>query len=101
MKYCQIITILLLLSFLKINQQKKYIIEEIKNLEPQVTDNGNIKFSVTREDDSFIFFFNSKTFDLVGWKTIDIYQNVVIFEISNVQKNIDIDKKLFKLPAVN
>ena len=80
---------------------KKYIIEEIKNLEPQVTDNGNIKFSVTREDDSFIFFFNSKTFDLVGWKTIDIYQNVVIFEISNVQKNIDIDKKLFKLPAVN
>jgi len=76
---------------------KKYIIEEIKNLEPQVTDNGNIKFSVTREDDSFIFFFNSKTFDLVGWKTIDIYQNVVIFEINNVQKNIDIDKKLFKL----
>ena len=80
---------------------KKYIIEKIKNLEPHTTENDNIKFSLDREDGSIIFFFNSKTFDLVGWKTIDIYQNVVFFEISNVQKNINMDKKLFKLPAAN
>ena len=80
---------------------KKYIIKEIQSLEPHTVDNDKIKFSVNREDGSFVFFFNSKTFDLMGWKTVDIYQNVVFFEINNVQKNTNIDKKLFKLPKLD
>jgi len=46
-------------------------------------------------------FFNSKTYDLAGWKTIDVYQKEVVFQINNLEKNINIDEKRFKLPPLN
>ena len=80
---------------------KEYIISEIEKLKPQIINNQLIKFSVIKEKNLFAFFFNAKTFDLAGWETSDIYQNLVVFEINNIQKNIMIDKKLFKLPALD
>ena len=43
-------------------------------------------------------FFDKKSFDLVGWQTEDIYQNLVVTYIFNVKKNSNVDKKIFKLP---
>ena len=47
-----------------------------------------------------MFFFDSKTYNLSGWETIDIYQNKVIFQINNLEKNINIDENRFKLPSL-
>ena len=43
-------------------------------------------------------FFDKNKYDLVGWQSIDIYQNLSITFISSIVKNIEIDENLFKLP---
>ena len=43
------------------------------------------------------FFFNKNDLNLIGWETIDVYQNVVQTFISDIQKNITVNKKIFDL----
>ena len=79
---------------------KEFILNKIKNLEPKIN-NNTIEFSIYTKKKLISIFFDSKTYDLAGWKTIDIYQKEVIFQINNLEKNIDIDDKRFKLPTLN
>ena len=79
---------------------KEFILTKIKNLEPKIN-NNKIEFLIATKKKLISIFFNSKTYDLAGWKTIDIYQKEVIFQINNLEKNIDIDDKRFKLPTLN
>ena len=79
---------------------KEFILNKIKNLEPKVN-NNTIEFLVATKKQLISIFFDSKTYDLAGWKTIDIYQKEVIFQINNLEKNIYIDDKRFKLPTLN
>ena len=79
---------------------KKFILNKIKNLEPKIN-NNTIEFLIATKKKLISIFFNSKTYDLAGWKTIDIYQKEVIFQINNLEKNIKIDEKRFKLPPLN
>ena len=41
------------------------------------------------------FFFDKKNLDLIGWETTDVYQNKVQTFISDIQKNISVDNKIF------
>ena len=79
---------------------KKFILNKIKNLEPKIN-NNMIEFLIATKKKLISIFFNSKTYDLAGWKTIDIYQKEVVFQINNLEKNINIDEKRFKLPPLN
>ena len=79
---------------------KKFILNKIKNLEPKIN-NNKIEFSIINKKKLVSIFFDSKTYDLSGWKMKDIYQNEVIFQIYNVKKNINIDENIFKLPPLN
>lgn len=79
---------------------KEFILNKIKNLEPKIN-NNTIEFLIATKKKLISVFFNSKTYDLAGWKTIDIYQKKVIFQINNLEKNINIDKNKFKLPSLN
>ena len=79
---------------------KEFILNKIKNSEPKIN-NNTIEFLIATKKKLISIFFNSKTYDLAGWKTIDIYQKEVIFQINNLEKNIKIDEKRFKLPPLN
>jgi len=79
---------------------KKFILNKIKNLEPKIN-NNKIEFSIISKKKLVSIFFDSKTYDLSGWKMKDIYQKEVIFQIYNVKKNINIDENIFKLPSLN
>ena len=48
-----------------------------------------------------IFYFNIEKFDLSGWKITDLNGNETIFEVTNLKKNQDINKKLFTIPSFN
>ena len=48
-----------------------------------------------------IFYFNNKNYDLIGWRLIDINNNITVFEISNQSKNIEIKKTFFSIPEEN
>ena len=43
-------------------------------------------------------FFDKNSYNLVGWQTEDIYQNLAVTFIFNIKKNLNIDQKLFVLP---
>ncbi len=78
---------------------KKFLINEIKNLKP-ANNKKFLEFSFPNEKSSLIIFFDNKNFDIAGWKTIDIYQKEVNFKITNIKKNLSIDKKKFRLPKI-
>ena len=80
---------------------KEFILNKIKNLEPKINNDKKIEFLITNKSNLVSIFFDSKTYNLSGWKTIDIYQKEVIFQINNLEKNINIDENQFKLPSIN
>ena len=48
-----------------------------------------------------MFFFDKNNFNLVGWQTLDIYQNLTITHLNSIIKNQKIEEKLFQLPNRN
>ena len=80
---------------------KNFLIEKIYNLKEKKLDKTHINFSIVENDNEINIFFNDKTFNLIGWQTKDIYQNVNVTYLSSIQLNQQVDKKLFKLPAQN
>ena len=46
-------------------------------------------------------FFDKKSFNLIGWQNVDIYQNLVVTYMYNIQTNTKIKKGQFNLPTQN
>tara|TARA_B110000046_G_C13007544_1_gene405060 strand:+ start:1357 stop:1911 length:555 start_codon:yes stop_codon:yes gene_type:complete len=77
---------------------KNFLISQIKNLKSKLIDNKFIAFKITENNNEISIFFNKKNFNLVGWQTEDIYQNLSITFISSIEINPKIDDKIFILP---
>ena len=80
---------------------KKFLINKISNLDERIIDKYYINYQILENDNEISIFFDNQTFNLVGWQTKDIYQNLSITFISSVKTNEVIDKKFFKLPTQN
>ena len=80
---------------------KKFLLNEIKYLQLNNKNKDIIELNFLKNNYEISLFFDKKTFDIAGWKTIDIYQNEVIFQIENIKKNQVLDKKKFKLPKLD
>ena len=61
-------------------------------------ENKFINYTFSKNDNEINVFFDNKNFDLVGWKTLDIYKNLNITFLSSILKNQKIKKDLFKIP---
>ena len=77
---------------------KEYLISKIKKLEPRNINNKFLTFKILENNNEINIFFDKKNFNLVGWQTEDIYQNLTITFISSVKINQKIDNKIFILP---
>ena len=80
---------------------KKFLIKNIDNLKEKRLDKTHISFEIKENDNEINVFFNDKTFNLIGWQTKDIYQNMNVTYLSSIQVNQQVDKNLFKLPVQN
>ena len=78
---------------------KKYLINKIYNLEEKIIDKSFINYSITENNNEINIFFDNKTFNLIGWQTKDIYQNLNITFLSSIKKNEIIKEGLFKIPS--
>ena len=78
---------------------KKYLLNKIKNLDFKNIDNKFINFKFIENENEINVFFDINTYNLIGWQTVDIYQNLSIVYLSSLVKNKDINKNLFLLPA--
>ena len=80
---------------------KNFLIDEIQNLEEKIIDDKFINFKILKDDNEINIFFNSTNYNLIGWQTLDIYQNLSITYISSIKINQLLEKNIFKLPASN
>tara|TARA_B100001287_G_C22485485_1_gene436432 strand:+ start:45 stop:593 length:549 start_codon:yes stop_codon:yes gene_type:complete len=80
---------------------KNYLIDKIKLLNERIVENKFINFTFVDNDNEINIFFSKKNFNLIGWQTLDIYQNLNITFLSSISKNQKIDKSLFILPKQN
>lgn len=80
---------------------KNFLIQKIENLREKKLGESFINFEIVEEDSAINIFFDNENFDLVGWQTKDIYQNLNVTYLSSIKKNHKVDKDLFKLPAQN
>ena len=80
---------------------KDYLIKEIKNSQERIIDNKLINFTILKDNNEINIFFDINNFNLVGWQTLDIYQNLNITYLSSLKKNQMLKKNIFKLPKID
>ena len=80
---------------------KNFLINKINKLEERIIDNSIINFTIKENNYEVNIFFDDKTFNLIGWQTRDIYQNLNITFLSSIKTNQVIKKNLFKVPSQN
>ena len=80
---------------------KKFLIKKIFNLDKKIIDGSYINYTIIENDNEINVFFNNETFNLIGWQTKDIYQNINVTYLSSIKVNQQIEKDLFKLPTQN
>ena len=78
---------------------KEYLISKIEELEPRDIDNKYLNFKIFENNNEINIFFDKKSYDLVGWQTEDLYQNLTITFISSIEINQNINNNIFKLPT--
>jgi len=77
---------------------KNLLLDKIERLETKLVDDKYYIFSLENNGNKINIFFDKNSYDLIGWQTEDIYQNLVITFIYNIKKNLNVSEKLFKLP---
>ena len=80
---------------------KDFVLKKIKNLKGRDVGNNYINFQFVENDNEINLFFDKKTYNLIGWQTVDVYQNISITYLSSIKKNQILDKNLFMLPRQN
>ena len=77
---------------------KDFLLKKIKNLKERDIDKKFVNFSFLENENQINLFFDKTTFNLIGWQTIDIYQNISITYLSSIKRNQKLKKNLFLLP---
>ena len=80
---------------------KKFLVNKIKGLNERIIDEKFVNYKFFEKDNEINIFFNKTSYELIGWQTLDIYQNLSITYISKIKKNKKLKKKLFDLPQQN
>ena len=80
---------------------KKFLVSKIKVLNERIIDEKFVNYRFVEKDNEINIFFNKTSYELIGWQTLDIYQNLSITYISKIKKNKKLKKKLFDLPQQN
>ena len=80
---------------------KEFLINKISILEERIVDETLVNYTIKENDNEINIFFDTKTFDLIGWQNTDLYQNFNITFLSSIRKNRVISKNIFEIPTQN
>ena len=78
---------------------KDFLLMKIENAEERIIDDKFVNFNFQENDYEINIFFDKENYNLVGWQTLDIYQNLIITFISRISKNQNLNKSMFYLPS--
>ena len=65
---------------------KNFLLDKIKDLNEQVIDNKFVNYKFKENNTEISIFFDLNTYNLIGWQTLDIYQNITITYLSSIKK---------------
>ncbi len=80
---------------------KNFLLEKINNLKERNINDQFINYNFIENENEINLFFDKNTFNLIGWQTIDIYQNISITYLSSIKRNQKLKENLFILPQQN
>ena len=80
---------------------KNYIIEKMEKADGKLINDKYFNFLLKNSENEINIFFDKNSYELIGWQTEDIYQNLVVTYIYNIKKNKNIKKKYLQLPPLN
>ena len=80
---------------------KDFLLNKIKSLNERNVGENFINYKFVENENEINLFFDKKTFNLIGWQTIDLYQNISITYLSSIKRNQKLEKELFALPKQN
>ena len=80
---------------------KDFLLNKIKSLNERNIGENFINYKFVENENEINLFFDKKTFNLIGWQTIDLYQNISITYLSSIKRNQKLEKELFILPKQN
>jgi len=80
---------------------KDFLIKKITTLDHRLVENKLINFNFTEKDNEINIFFDSKSLNLVGWQTLDLYQNLNITYLDSIKINQKLKNDIFRLPKRN
>ena len=77
---------------------KDFLISKIYDLDEKDKNSSFVNYEITDSNNELNIFFDRNNFNLIGWETKDIYQNLSITYLSSIKINQKINQNLFKLP---
>ena len=81
--------------------KKNFLLNKINNLSERIIDNKFVNYKFKENNTEISIFFDLGTYNLIGWQTLDIYQNITITYLSSIRKNQNLDKNIFLIPNRN
>ncbi len=80
---------------------KEFLIKKINVSNTRNIQEKLINFRFIENESEINVFFDIDNHNLIGWQTLDIYQNLSITFLSSISKNKKLKKNLFQLPNRN
>ena len=74
---------------------KNFLLKKLDEIEKVEENNETFYFDITQEKNKITIYFDKNNYDIIGWTTLDIYQNKVETKLFDVQTNLMIDEKIF------
>ena len=81
----------------KVILDKEFLIEQINLAKINIINDNKSSIIIKENNLNFKIFFDLDNHSILGWETIDIYQNTVKFEIFDLVLNISVSDNIFKI----
>jgi len=76
---------------------KKFLLDKLDQVETIKENNETFSFKIAHNNNLLNIFFDKISYEIKGWTTTDFYLNKVETKLSNVETNIMIDERLFRV----
>ena len=76
---------------------KKFLLDKLDQVEIIEENDETFSFKIAHNNNLLNIFFDKISYEIKGWTTTDIYLNKVETKLSNVETNIMIDEKIFRV----
>ena len=76
---------------------KKFLLDKLDQVETIKENDETFSFKIVHNNNLLNIYFDKISYEIKGWTTTDVYLNKVETKLSNVETNIMIDERIFRV----